>query len=219
MAKKVKRNEFEAILDMMVKAKTITDVEMAVEAAEGSEISLEQVDEIKGLAPKVIRKLTSKTTEVAPKGAPQVEEGLAEHLQDLMEGYPDVTLRKIAIATQTSYDRLLTASKKPIEGQVYDPNVRNYARLAFVLGVEKIDSIPWEELNTPAPTKAKVYTDIEVYKSGKPVYLRGPNPGPFTPALFTETHVVLIEEGNTKPLVWSHGTFISYGPVFEPRVK
>lgn len=142
------------------------------------------------------------------------------NLEELMKKYPNVSLRKLALATEISYGWLLKKSKEPIPGQPYDPEAINYTSVAAVFAKKEIDlnTLDWETLNEAVVRKGTTLTkDMSAFEVGKQVYLREDNEVPFNICYKTDTHIVIIKEGSTEPRAWSHATFLMKGPVFQPR--
>lgn len=151
-----------------------------------------------------------------------MENNISAALQQKFNQYKHLSLRKLATATQISYSMLLKASKKPIEGQQYDPAATNWNAVAAMLLKRNIelDSIDWEALDVPARrAPALLSKDAETFKVGMKVYLRRNNDVPYVIAYKTNTHIVLIQEGTTEPIAWSNSTFLLNGPMLQPRTK
>lgn len=141
-------------------------------------------------------------------------------LQQKMELYPNVSLRKLAIACELSYGWILKCSKEPIPGIAFDPEAVNYDKVASVFAKRGIDlaTIDWEALNnTTVRNGATLTKDMDAFAVGKKVYLREDNTTPFEIVYKTGTHIVIMKKGSTEPRSWSHATFLMKGPVFEPR--
>lgn len=142
-------------------------------------------------------------------------------LKALMEQYPNVSLRKLALSLELSYGWILKCSKKPIPGQPYDPDAVNYDEVAKTFARKGIDlsSLDWESLNESTQTSRGILLtkDMEAFRTGMSVYLREDNEVPFMICYKTDTHIVIMKEGSTEPRAWSHSTFLMKGPVFEPR--
>ena len=70
-------------------------------------------------------------------------------LKALLEKYPNVSLRKLAVACELSYGWILKCSKKPIAGQTYDPEATNYQAVTETFAKRGIDleALDWEALN------------------------------------------------------------------------
>lgn len=145
---------------------------------------------------------------------------LGNTLQKLMETYPNVSLRKIALATKVSYASLLKKGKEPILGQIYNPEDTNYAAIAVTLEAHNIDvtSLDWVALNVVSARKETiVQKDMNAFQVGMQVYLRRDNTTPYEIVYKTETHVVLMKVGTNEPQVWSNNTFLYNGPSMQPR--
>lgn len=142
-------------------------------------------------------------------------------LKALMEQYPNVSLRKLALSLELSYGWILKCSKKPIPGQPYDPDAVNYEEVQKTFERKGIDlsSLDWESLNESTQTSRGILLtkDMSAFEVGQKVYLREDNEVPFDICYKTETHIVIMKEGATEPRAWSHSTFLMKGPVFEPR--
>lgn len=141
-------------------------------------------------------------------------------LNDYFEKYPNVSLRKLAMATKVNYGVLLKASKAPIPNTIYDPNATNWEAIEAKLTSKGIDleTLDWDALNISNPRRGTTLEkDIEAFKIGDKVYLRRDNTNPFEILYKTATHIVIMQEGCTEPHAWSIDTFLINGPVFEPR--
>lgn len=141
-------------------------------------------------------------------------------LQQKMEQYPNVSLRKLAIACELSYGWILKCSKEPIPNIAYDPEAINYEKVASVFAKRNINlaEIDWDSLNIATIRNGATLTkDMSVFNVGVKVYLREDNKVPFEICYKTDTHIVIMKEGTTEPRSWSHATFLMKGPVFEPR--
>lgn len=144
-----------------------------------------------------------------------------EKLQALFSAHPNVSLRKLASATNVSYPVLLKKSKEPVIGQPYDPEVTNWEAIVKVLERKNVDflELNWEELNENSKRKgATLQKDVSAFPIGAKVYLRRNNETPYEIVYKTETHIVIQLEGTQEPIAWANNTFIVNGPVFEPRV-
>lgn len=166
--------------------------------------------------------ITATTNEVVNE-APVATEATTPtvDLKGLMEMYPNVSLRKLALSLDLSYGWILKCSKKPIPGQAYDPNAVNYDEVAKTFARKGIDlnSLDWESLNESTQTSRGILLtkDMEAFRTGHYVYLREDNEVPFEICYKTDTHIVIMKVGSTEPRAWSHSTFLMKGPVFEPR--
>ena len=156
--------------------------------------------------------MKTKKTEIA-------ELNTAESVKNLLENHETVSLRKLALATDTTYTLLLKASKKPQTGVAYNPEAVNYEEVANYFNRRKIalSDLDWESLSEVAQRDSKVVKDMGQFEVGKKVYLRKYPATPYEIIYKTETHIVIMLEGSTEPQSWSHKTFLLNGPQFTPR--
>lgn len=143
-------------------------------------------------------------------------------LKDCFTNYPNVSLRKLAQATNINYGVLLKKSKDPIPGEAYDPEATNWAALEEKLTSKGVDwnLLNWMELNAgPNRKGASLQKDMSAFPVGSKVFLRRNNTTPYEILYKTETHVVIMLEGTSEPQAWSNSTFLINGPVFEPRAE
>lgn len=163
-----------------------------------------------------------KTNEAIPTTTNEVvNETPTINLEELMNKYPNVSLRKLALSLELSYGWILKCSKKPIPGQPYDPDAINYEEVAktFARKGINLEELDWESLNESTQTSRGILLtkDMSAFEVGQKVYLREDNEVPFEICYKTDTHIVIMKVGATEPRAWSHSTFLMKGPVFEPR--
>lgn len=147
---------------------------------------------------------------------------LAATLKENFEKHPNATVRKLAITVELNYMGLLNASRKPIVGEAYDPEAKNYTAMAeYIIKNEKAEAVAdvsWEELETTnRASTATLIKDMDKFNVGDKVYIRRNPATPYEIVYKTETHIVLLLEGSTEPIAWQHSTFLFNGPQFEPR--
>lgn len=137
-------------------------------------------------------------------------------LEKLFNENEAMNLRKLAIATNCTYQVLLKAAKKPIVGEAYDPTKINYEELAKSIerkiSVEEFDAIDFDAIIASArATSAQLSaSDFEV---GESFTLRNDKDGrTYKMLLKTDTHVVIIRDDTTQPRVMSNETFAHQGP-------
>lgn len=147
---------------------------------------------------------------------------IAATLKENFEKHPNATIRKVAHATEMNYMGLLNASRKPVVGEAYDPEAKNYTAMAeYILKANKAEAVAdvsWEELETTNRTStATLCKDMDKFNVGDKVYIRRNPTTPYEIVYKTATHIVLLMEGSTEPIAWQHSTFLFNGPQFEPR--
>lgn len=137
-------------------------------------------------------------------------------LEKLFNENEAMNLRKLAIATNCTYQVLLKASKKPVVGEAYDPTKINYEELARAIerkiSVEEFDAIDFDAIIASARTTSAQLTasDFAVDES---FILRNDKDGrTYKMLLKTDTHVVIIRDDTTQPRVMSNETFAHQGP-------
>lgn len=140
-------------------------------------------------------------------------------LREYMESYPNVSIRKLAAATNINYGILLKLSKQPIPGVPYDPEAINYGAVEAKLLKKEVNyaKLDWESMNVGRTTTLS--KSVDDFKVGDKVYLRKNNEVPYIIVYKTETHVVIMLEGTSEPQAWSNNTFMLNGPAFEPRAN
>lgn len=143
----------------------------------------------------------------------------AESVEKLLTEHDNVSLRKLALETDTTYTLLLKASKKPQTGVLYNPEAVNYEEIANYFNRRKIalDELDWTALGEVAQRETKVIKDMDQFNVGDKVFLRKYPATPYTVVYKTETHIVIMLEGSTEPQSWSHKTFMLNGPQKTPR--
>lgn len=141
-------------------------------------------------------------------------------LKELFESNPNVSLRKLALATDVTYGMLLKAAKSPIAGEMYDPEATNYGAInnVFIKKLIDLTKVNWTELNETA-SKATLVKDHSQFAVGMNVYLRKHATTPYQIIYKTETHIVILLDGTTEPQSWAITTFMFNGPSLEPRVE
>lgn len=145
---------------------------------------------------------------------------IAATLKENFEKHPNATIRKVAHALEMNYMGLLNASRKPVVGEAYDPDAKNYTAMAELIVKNDVDvaGIDWAALeqNNRAST-ATLIKDMDKFTVGSKVYIRRNPTTPYEIVYKTATHIVLLMEGSTEPIAWQHSTFLFNGPQFEPR--
>lgn len=137
-------------------------------------------------------------------------------IENLFTNNEGMNLRKLAIATDCTYQVLLKAAKKPIVGKAYDPTEINYDELAKSverkITPEEFDAIDFEAIIASARTTSAQLTAFD-FEVGESFTLRNDKDGrTYNMLLKTDTHVVIIRDDTTQPRVMSNDTFAHQGP-------
>ena len=143
-----------------------------------------------------------------------------KHLNEYFETYKNASIRKLAIATNSTYTIMLKKSKQPIVGEAYDPEKVNWTAVEEYLTKKNIDwtKLDWDEINKERSHRgSQLIKDMTQFEVGMKVYLRRDNTTPYEILYKTETHIVLMKVDTTEPQSWSNSTFLLNGPVFQPR--
>lgn len=160
------------------------------------------------------------TQEVATSATTEQSTPATVSLETYFTQYPNVSLRRLALATDLSYNMMLTKSKQPKSGEVYDPNTTNWLAVENYLLSKKVElsELNWEEMNeVAARNNSTLVKDTNAFKVGDKVYLRRNNETPYEILYKTDSHIVIMLEGTSEPQSWAITTFMFNGPVFEPR--
>lgn len=132
----------------------------------------------------------------------------------MFEKYDKLTVAKLAEATEQSYAMLLAKSKSPIDGEVYDSEVKNFAAIEKYLEKKEIDltAIDFEALNemaaktTARSGKLKI-ANFEVGETFNVRYFKCKAEIVYV----TAEYVCILLEGSTQPKVLAYSTFNACG--------
>ena len=142
-------------------------------------------------------------------------------IKDYLEKYENVSLRKLSIETGCTYGLVLKQARKPVQGQLYDPNSINYEALDAYFEKREVDlsTLNWDELNkvTSRIGEASISKNMEDYQVGTTWWLREDNENPFEIVYKTDTHIVVLKQGDTEPHSMKHSTFLAKGPMKQSR--
>jgi len=110
-------------------------------------------------------------------------------VKEALENTPNLSLRKIALATDVSYGALLKASKKPIAGVPYDPTNVNYEEVDAVLARRGIDLSTLDLVAIAGEARAKATKEADL-AVGEKFTIRGRKETYVIVAL-TKTHICI----------------------------
>ena len=143
-------------------------------------------------------------------------------IETLMTQHNTVSLRRLAIETETTYSLLLKAARTPVPGTAYNPEAVNYSKIAefFDKRCIKLADLDWEALTAQADNsnRGKVAKSVDDFEVGSKVFLRDHADIPYDVIYKTETHIVILLEGDTAPRSLSNNTFMLLGPQKTARV-
>lgn len=162
----------------------------------------------------IMSKKKIENTNATPNTTPTPEERIlntdaaADVLKTWFETVEGISLRKLSLATDVSYQMLLKASRKPIEGVPYDPSAINYQALASVLERHEIDvnAIDVAQLEGVAIRAALKEHDLNL---GDKYTIRN-NPLQWTVAILTATSICLQSGDDLRTM--SISTFLHQTP-------
>lgn len=132
-------------------------------------------------------------------------------LQQAMESYEKLSLRKLAEALGVNYNMLLKASKQPIVGMPYDPTATNYEAVEAYIAKKNPDGVDYEALaDMDLNTIVKLPFEPNV---GQLLTLRQDAVDTIYQVIWvTPTHIVIQGQNSTQPRVFSNATFMHQGP-------
>jgi hypothetical protein len=144
----------------------------------------------------------------------------ATELQNAFTQFPQLTIRQLAIATDTTYQVLLNGARKPIAGVAYDPNEVNWDEISKILerrGLEELPNLEEVAANKRVVLATTKTSDVQVGDHVKLKYEASTTAGEKEPVYeilyLTSTHVVFMDIAGTQPRVMNHGVFTHQGPM------
>lgn len=145
---------------------------------------------------------------------------LRNTLSEIVAGN-DISIRTLAAATGLPYQSMLKKARKPIPGEIYDPDDTNYDELADYINEHlpdwDIKAVDWEQFTKRKGCPGSNLKDPSEIKVGDKLWLRIDHEVPYEIIYTTATHVVLMKEGTEEPLAWNWKTFFFKGPRREKR--
>lgn len=135
----------------------------------------------------------------------------------LFEEHPELSLRRFCDVLSVGYQYVLKMSKKPVAGQAYDPDARNYAEIAKILDRKgcRLEDTDWDAVC--AETKRyEPLSELDEFQPGIEFRMRATGnheaDDVFEVLLRTETHIVFEQVGDTQPRVMNFDTFLHQSP-------
>ena len=173
------------------------------------------------MSKKINNKTIDATVIVNTEASVEAKQVEANSLKDYFEKYPNASLRKLAVATDSTYGLMLKYSKQPIVGEAYDPDATNWPAVEAYLtkrGVN-LSEVDWEALNNVTVRSGSIVKNADSWAVGDKVYIRKNATTPYTILYKTQTHVVIMLEGSSEPMAWAWNTFFLNGPQTTPRAE
>lgn len=140
------------------------------------------------------------------------------NLAEVFHQYPELSLRKVALATELNYNMLLKQGKKPILGVPYDPELINFPAVEGYMRKklgEGFEDINWQDI-AELKVATKKSGEAVKYEVNDLLTLRADD-RTYQVKMVTETHIVIMAVDDTRPRVFSYPTFKHQCPKkFEP---
>ena len=130
-------------------------------------------------------------------------------MKEAFDQYPDLSLRKVAMALDLNYNMLLKKGKEPVPGIPYDPELINFTSVEIYIRKklgDKYDDVEWDAINEINAGVARKKKEEIVWAVGDKLTIRGSD-ATYEVHMATETHIVIMEVGGTQPRVFSWNTF------------
>ena len=133
--------------------------------------------------------------------------------KQIREDYTNVSLKAFCETTELCYQYILKASKKPIEGQPYDPTAVNYDAVQKIIDQKGIDldSFDWDKLNSEHILRNTPINAIDDFKIGTQFKLRTDD-NVYTVVYISNTCIAFVDSFNEKIRTMNHDTFIHQSP-------
>lgn len=135
---------------------------------------------------------------------------------ELKTTHENLSLKKICEVTNTCYQYVLKASKKPIPDKPYDPTEINYDEVDKIFERKGInlDDYDWDTIESEIITTVPV-NDIADFTVDTEFTLREveEKKGTIYRVIYTtETHIVFMSVDSTQPRVMNYDTFVHQSP-------
>ena len=133
--------------------------------------------------------------------------------KQIREEFTNVSLKAFCETTELCYQYILKASKKPIEGQPYDPTAVNYDAVQKIIDQKGIDldSFDWDKLNSEHTMRTTPINAIDDFKIGTQFKLRTDD-NVYIVVYISNTCIAFVDSFNEKIRTMNHDTFIHQPP-------
>lgn len=133
--------------------------------------------------------------------------------KQIREEYQNISLKCFCETTELCYQYILKASKKPIEGQPYDPTAVNYDAVQKIIDQKGIDldSFDWDKLNSEHTMRTTPINAIDDFKIGTQFKLRTDD-NVYRVVYISITCIAFVDSFDEKIRTMNHDTFIHQSP-------
>lgn len=133
--------------------------------------------------------------------------------KQIREDYTNISLKAFCEETELCYQYILKASKKPIEGQPYDPTAVNYDAVQKIIDQKGIDlgEFDWDKLNSEHTMRTTPINTIDDFKIGTQFKLRTDDIV-YIVVYISNTYIAFVDGFNEKIRTMNHDTFIHQSP-------
>lgn len=133
--------------------------------------------------------------------------------KQIRKDYKMISLKAFCEATELCYQYILKASKKPIEGQPYDPTAVNYDAVQKIIDQKGIDldSFDWDKLNSEHILRTTPINAIDDFEIGTQFKLRTDD-NVYRVVYISNTCIAFVDSFNEKIRTMNHDTFIHQSP-------
>ena len=133
--------------------------------------------------------------------------------KQIREEFTNISLKAFCETTELCYQYILKASKKPIEGQPYDPTAVNYDAVQKIIDQKDIDldSFDWDKLNSEHTMRTTPINAIDDFKIGTQFKLRTDD-NVYRVVYISITCIAFVDSFDEKIRTMNHDTFIHQSP-------
>ena len=133
--------------------------------------------------------------------------------KQIREEYTNISLKAFCETTELCYQYILKASKKPIEGQPYDPTAVNYDAVQKIIDQKDInlDEFDWDKLNESRSMRTTPINAIDDFKIGTQFKLRTDD-NVYRVVYISITCIAFVDSFDEKIRTMNDDTFIHQSP-------
>ena len=133
--------------------------------------------------------------------------------KQIREDYKMISLKLFCETTELCYQYILKASKKPIEGQPYDPTAVNYDAVQKIIDQKNVNlnAFDWDKLNDEHILRTTPINAIDDFEIGTQFKLRT-DVNVYRVVYISNTCIAFVDSFNEKIRTMNHDTFIHQSP-------